>query len=213
MKKVSENLALLTRVRQATLAMVAELTQQQLDWQPGEGKWSAGEHLDHLLMAEKLYRDAIAKLIERVKTGGIAELRLSFEDLNVRPNLLPKEALPLAEIPLLVGQLFVPRAVKESLVRYRLLPAQRPDAASPDAGKEKQELLDGLRSSLEQTNHLIDENPDLDYHNMTLLHPILGRNDVPLLVKLTALHEERHQSHIADLVKAWGGRRKSKKPN
>lgn len=211
MKKISENLALLKRIRQVTLSLAAELTQQQLDWQPAEGKWSAGEHLDHLLLAERLYRDAIANLIERVKAGGVAELRLSFEDLNMRPNLLPKETLPLMEIPLMVGQLFMPRALKETMIRYRILDSERPDSARPDRGKGKDELLGELHLSLNQTKELIEANPDLDFHNMTLQHPLLGWNDVPFLVKLTALHEERHQRHIEELLAAW--RKRPKPPN
>jgi hypothetical protein len=36
---------------------------------------------------------------------------------------------------------------------------------------------------------------------MTVDHPILGDNDLPQIVKLTALHEQRHQEHIRTILK------------
>jgi hypothetical protein len=59
-----QSLDMLRLTRARTLRLCAGMTQAQSDYSPAVGKWSAGEVLDHLLLAEKLYRDIFVRLIQ-----------------------------------------------------------------------------------------------------------------------------------------------------
>jgi uncharacterized damage-inducible protein DinB len=64
-----QSLDLLRSTRAETLRLCAGVTQEQSEFMPAPEKWSVGEVLDHLLLAEKLYRDIFATLIELQKSG------------------------------------------------------------------------------------------------------------------------------------------------
>ena len=197
---VWKNLELLKQTRAKTLHMVHTLDQPQMDWEPQPGKWSAGEQLDHLLLAEKLYRGTIAELIALVKSGKPAEIRRTLADIDFRPNFIPSSALPLFEIPFTIANLFIPSGLRELMIRRPLFPAQRPEIANPVKGKPAGALLRALAESLHETVHLLESNRGMDFSRMTLEHPVLGKNDVPFLVKLIALHEQRHQEQIEAIL-------------
>lgn len=42
-------------------------------------------------------------------------------------------------------------------------------------------------------------NPDFNYEEMFIQHPLLGRYDVPGLLRFMSAHEQRHQSQIASI--------------
>lgn len=197
---VWKNLELLKQTRAKTLHMVRPLGQPQMDWEPQPGKWSAGEQLDHLLLAEKLYRGTIAELIALARSGKPPEIRRTLADIDFRPNFIPASALPLFEIPFTIANLFIPSGLRELMIRRRIFPAQRPEIANPVKGKPAAALVKALEESLHETVHLIESNRGMDFSRMTLEHPALGKNDVPFLVKLTALHEQRHQEQIEAIL-------------
>src|SRR5216684_1402639 len=70
-------------VRTRTLGLVRDLTQAEMDYAPAPEKWSVGEVLDHLLLAERFFRQAIRQLIERQKTGQTPVLRRGFAELDI----------------------------------------------------------------------------------------------------------------------------------
>jgi len=193
------DLEFLRSTRARTLAKTEGLSQAQMDYSPGSGKWSVGELLDHLQLAEKIYRNEIAQLIELEKAGRKAMLTRSFRDLNVSIAYIPKSLLPIIEIPFTLFNMFVPSAVREPMMRHRLIPAQNPDIATPRKGRPAAELRNELRSSLKETAALFEANPNLDYREMIDRHPLLGANNVLQLLRLLALHEQRHQSQISDI--------------
>ena len=84
-------------VRTATLGLADTLSEQQAAFVPAPGKWSIGEVLDHLLLAEKLYRDRFAKLIELKKAGQKAELQSDFSEIDTSVLFIPKPLLPFLE--------------------------------------------------------------------------------------------------------------------
>lgn len=186
--------------RAHTLALINGLTQARMDYAPAAGKWSAGEIADHLLLAERIYRDQIAQLIELARAGCEPVIDRTFADINVSFAFLPKSLLPFAELPLTVMNLFVPRSLRELMMRYRIVPARNPDAASPRRGRNADELRAELSASLRETETILLTAPDLDYRAMIVRHPLLGVNDVPQLLRLMALHEERHQAQIAEIL-------------
>lgn len=195
-----KNLELLKATRARTFELVKGFTQSQMDWAPRPGKWSASEQLDHLLLADSLYRTQMSELIALARAGEPPEIRRTIQDINFRPNFIPASALPLLEIPFIVANLFIPSLVRESMIRYQIFPAQRPDIAQPVMGKPKAELTGALEDSLRDTIELIQANRELPFSRMTVEHPVLGKSDLPFLVKLTALHEQRHQKQLAEIL-------------
>jgi hypothetical protein len=183
--------------RERTLAMVKALTQEQFDFVPAPNRWSIGEVLDHMLLAERLNREQIETLIELKRRGRKPELNLTFSDLNISVAGVPQTVLSLLEAPLTLMNMFVPNSLRNYLTRNRLIPFRNPDAASPRRGRPSNELCGDLITSLQETERLFQSNPQLDYDEMTVQHPLLGRYDVPGLLRFMSAHEERHQSQIA----------------
>jgi uncharacterized damage-inducible protein DinB len=195
-------LALLRDTRTRTLDAVADLTQQQSDFRPAPDRWSVGEVLDHLLIAERMYRDVIGQLIELEKAGRRPVITHSFSDVNTSIAYIPKAFLPFLEVPFTMLNLFVPSFVREAMAEFRLIPAQRPTVAEPVRGKPVGELRDALRQSFEQTATLLRANPRLDYARMRYRHPLLGDNNVMQVLRIVTMHERRHQSQIREILRA-----------
>jgi len=193
-------LDLFRSTRARTWALVEGLSPAQMDYSPAPGQWSVGELVDHILLAEKLNRGEIAQLIELKKAGQKPVLKRTFADVNVSIGYIPKSLLPYLEIPFTLLNIFVPSSVRELMTRYRLVPAQNPDVGAPRQGRPADELRDELRASLKETEALFEANPDLDYNQMIHRHPLTGANTVPQLLRFTALHEQRHQSQISDVL-------------
>jgi hypothetical protein len=187
-------------IRARTLALVQGLSQAQMDAAPAPGTWSIGEVVDHLILSVEIIREDIAALIERTKAGQPPLLYRSAAEFNITPFFLPKCLLPWLEVPFNFLNMVVPDRVREVFVRYRLIPARAADTATPRRGRSVAELHDGLRSSLEALEALLAANPNLDYDMMMHQHPLLGTQNVPHLLYIMGLHEERHQAHMSDLL-------------
>jgi uncharacterized damage-inducible protein DinB len=190
------SLEMFRSARSRTIALVDQLSQEQLDFTSATGKWSTGEVLDHLLLAEKVNRDQIVELIELKKSQQTPFVRRSFADVNVSVAYIPKSVLPVLEIPFTMLNTFVPTSAREFITRHRLIPAQTPDIATPRKGRLAAELREELADSFKKTETLFKDNPDLDYCEMQVQHPLMGTNNVPELLRFMALHEQRHQSQI-----------------
>src|SRR5262245_61677935 len=93
--------------RGGTLRLCYGIRQEQSEFAPGQGKWSAGEVLDHLLLAENYYRGVFAKLIELEKSGANAVVNAGFDQVNTSIAFIPKSLLPLLEIPFTIFNMFV----------------------------------------------------------------------------------------------------------
>jgi hypothetical protein len=195
-----ESLEMFRATRSRTIELMNDLSQTQLDFTPETGKWSVGEVLDHLLLAESLNRGQIAELIDLKKAGRNPFVRRTFSDVNVSVAYIPKSLLPALEVPFTLLNAFIPASVRQCMTRNRLIPAQAPDIATPRKGRPTAELRENLTSSFKETESLFNANPDLDYLEMSVQHPLLGRNDVPGLLRFTAAHEQRHQSQIKDIM-------------
>ena len=195
-------LELFRTVRTTTLGFANALTEEQAAFVPAPGKWSIGEVLDHILLAELLYRDRFMKLIEMKKSGQKPELRSDFTEINTSVMFIPKPMLPLLETPFKMMNLFVPTAVREAMTRYRVLPAQAPSIAIPRKGRSVTRLTDELLTSMEQTENLFQNNPELDYREMMLSHPLMGNNNVLQLLRIMSMHEQRHQEQMRSVQRS-----------
>ncbi len=159
-----------------------------------------GEVLDHLLLGEALNRRNIAELIDLAKSGCRPYLKRTFADMNASIAYIPKAMLHFLEVPFRLWSMVVPRSVREFLIRNRLVPAQSPDVGIPRKGRSLDELRQELRTARQETEALFAANPTLDYHAMMHQHPLLGVNNVLQLLRIVALHEQRHQSQITDIL-------------
>jgi uncharacterized damage-inducible protein DinB len=195
-----DGLEMFRSTRSRTLALTANLTQAQMDYAPASGRWSVGEVLDHLLLGEKLNRGYIAEVIEMKKAGRRPVLRLSFADVNVSLGYIPKSLLPFVEVPFTLLNLFLPASVRDFMTLNRLIPAQNADQTAPRRGRSADELRQELISSLRETEALLEANSHLDYREMLVQHPLMGANDIPGLLRFLALHEQRHQAQINDVL-------------
>lgn len=182
--------------------MVQGLSQSQIDFEPAPGKWSVGEVLDHLILGQRLNQCYIAELIGMKKAGHRPVLRLSFEDVDVSIGYVPKSILPALEVPFNVLNMFLPNIARDFMTRHRLVPAQNPELTTPRRSRPVDELRNDLVSSLKETEVLLESNAHLDYSEMLIQHPLLGNNNVPGLLRFLALHEQRHQSQINDILRS-----------
>jgi uncharacterized damage-inducible protein DinB len=195
-----ESLEMFRSTRSRTMALAKQLSQEQLDFTSATGKWSPGEVLDHLLRAERVNRDQIAELIELKKLQQKPFVRRTFADVNVSVAYIPKSLLPILEVPFTLLNTLVPVGFREFITRNRLIPAQSPDIAIPRRGRSAADLREELASSFAKTENLFNANPDLDYGEMSIQHPLMGTNSVPELLRFMALHEQRHQSQINHIM-------------
>lgn len=197
-------LAALRGTRRRTLAMVEDLSDERLARRPAAERWSVGEVLDHLVLAEAVYREDIERLIALESAGKRPFIRRTFRELDVSVLFIPRQALPLLEIPFSLFGAFVPRGVREALARARWLPVQNPTAAEPRPDRPGAELRRDLEASFAETERVFAQAGDLRWNRMSISHPLLGTNDVPALLRLMDRHEQRHQDQIRDILAAGG---------
>jgi hypothetical protein len=201
---IETELGAFSRCRARTLAVTAPLIQRQMDYVPQSGKWSVGEVLHHLFLTERTYRGDLARLIELKKSGKESVLKRSFSEIDVTFLFLPKFVLRWGEIPMGIFSSLMPGAIRDFMIRNRLIPFQNPSIATPRKGIGVDELRGMLRTSIAETESLIRSNIGLDFNSMVHKHPILGVNTATELVRIQESHEERHQSQINEIMSHRG---------
>lgn len=195
----------LRRVRTATLALVRGVPQERLDRRPAPDRWSPGEILDHLILADRLYRRDLEHLFELARAGERPVVRRGFDDFNPSVLFFPKALLPLLEPPLALLNAILPDAFRDAIGRARWIPAQNPDAAEPRRGRPGRHLQRELEESLAATETLFQGSDALDLAAMEHYHPLLGRRDLDGLLRFIADHEERHQAQLREALGSDGG--------
>ena len=193
---VGESLKSLEAARSRSVSLAAPLSQAQLDFAPRAGRWSIGEVLDHLMLAEEMYRGEIAQLVQLARAGRRPYLRRTFDDFNVSPLFLPDAVLSWLDTPLTIMNHFVPDAVRDLVTEFPIVPTRNSDRATPRPRRGATELRTGLLSSLAETRALITTNADLDFSTMVSEHPLTGPSDVPQILSFLARHEQRHRVQI-----------------
>lgn len=201
-----QNLELLRATRAETLRLSSGVGQKQSELAPAAGKWSLGEVLDHLLLAEQYYRGVFVKLVGMAKSGARPIVNSSFAEVNTSIGYIPKAVLPMMEVPFTLFNKFVPSAVREAVIGLRLLPVQNPDMAEPRKGKPIDELRSALESSYGETAALFHDNPQAAYREMRYQHPLMGDNNALQLLRIVALHERRHQAQIEEILRKCSAR-------
>jgi len=78
----NQDLEMFRLTRAETLRVSAGITQAQSEFAPAPGKWSVGEVLDHLLLAENFYRRIFVRLVELQKSGARPVIRSSGSSIQ-----------------------------------------------------------------------------------------------------------------------------------
>lgn len=199
-----ESLDELRKGREDTLALVADLGQQQLDTVPGPGRWSLGEILDHLVRADEMLTKEIRVLEEKSRRGDRPFVYRSLRDVGAPFGWLP---LPL-RLPLeagLVGwNMAVPPVVREWIMGQRQLRVKASEVLRPEAGRPAKTLCADLRLGVSEIERLVEQPaPDgAGLDGVVYYSPIAGFNGVDGLIRLIARHERRHQEQIREVMAA-----------
>ena len=193
-------LAKLRSIREQTIHLIENLDQPASDRIPSPGKWSISEILDHLILTDAFYQKDVSKLVGLGKTNQSAVLRRTFSEFNASPRFFPKPLMILTTPFLSFAGCFVPRFLRETMMRNAILPFQNPDVVKPRKGRKLDSLKVDLREYLHSIETILNENPDLNYNELFHYHPILGKNTIPQLLKLMARHEQRHQDQIQRIL-------------
>jgi hypothetical protein len=184
------------------LRLAGQLTQSESDSRSAADKWSPGEILDHLILSEGVYRKVFRELIDLDATGKRPVVYRGFTEMDTSIFGIPSEFLPLLSVPFAMFNLFVPAAVRETFMKYRIARTKNPKVATPAGRRPVAELVVGLEASLAETTALFEAYPGASYARMRFSHPLLGINDMGQLFRLLSLHEQRHQAQFRETVAA-----------
>jgi len=195
-REFSAALAKYSAARDCTVALIADLTQEQSDFFPGPGVWSIGQNVEHLLLTERLYCTQFRNLIALARKGGDTNLALTFEHIDTSLAFIPRDIMPLFSVPLNIFNAFVPRALRETMFRVPLIAATNPTSSEPAPWKTVVDLRARSISSLAGTEKIFEDELPPNLKEMTLSHPLLGTNTVVEIFGIITAHEERHHGQI-----------------
>lgn len=183
-------------IRQRTLEMVVHLDEAQFSQIPPEEEWSPGQVIDHLIKSDRMYLEEIEKLVDLQKAGKSPRITVSLSEMKFPIPFLPRFFLPLADIPVSIFNFFLPNAARQMILSNPLIPAQTAPILEPTRGREKGELLDEFKASLETIESLFRDHPEIDFSRLRYYHPLFGYNNVFDILGLLSSHERRHQQQL-----------------
>jgi len=163
--------------RQEIAGLVEMLADAQLWWRPGEGRWSIGEHVDHLPRAAAAYHTAIDAAIERARAAGwlaAGPYRHGWIGTWFRRSMEPPVR-----------------------VRVRTLPSLEPVAARPKAA-----LLEDYLRAHREFDALLLRADGVDLARARLRSPLLKllRLSVGQALAVLLAHERRHAWHMRKVL-------------
>ena len=191
-------------VRGATMRMVAGLTSDQASFTPGAGGWSVAQNLDHLLLTEALYRGQIRKLLDLAREGKKTNIDVSLGEVDLSLPFVPKMMMPLMAVPLTMMNMFVPSALRETVLRFPIMKAKNPRISEPAKGKPIADLREQLQAAMEETEAMLSGELPANAWTVTVSHPVFGRNTIANVLGLMSAHEERHGIQMSNLMRQRG---------
>lgn len=189
--------------RRRTLATVEGLSQEQLDFSPGRGKWSLSEVLDHLTRVDRIFRRDLDELVARRRKRRRVFLMRGLKDFDVKVPGVPKSFLPLLDLPVAAFGAFVPRQLRQGVARSRLVPARSPEVIAPRKGRQGDDLRAELSGMLEFTHRLFADRA-IRFGELYYYNPLTGFTSALGILSFAASHETRHQEQMADVLAAAG---------
>lgn len=199
---IEQRLRAFESTRCITVASLAPLRQEQMDFSAARGRWSLGEIADHLLRAEQLYRGAIERLIGLARQGQAPYVIYTFADIDVRPFGLPVSVLSRLEGPFGAISRNLPDPVRSFLTLNPIVPTRNPQIATPGLRRAVGDLVAELRQSIGATRSVLESNADLDLDAMKVEHPMTGVTNVSDILLFLERHERRHQQQMEGVRRA-----------
>jgi hypothetical protein len=184
-------------VREQTLAILGEVSNEQASWSPGKGVWSIAQIADHLLRSEEMYLEQFRRLIQMANEGRGTTIEISLTEVDVAFAAIPREVIPLLEFPMRMFNIFVPHVVRETMVRYPLIAALNPRGSQPREGLIVAKLREDLAVALVETESFFQSPMPPNIHELTINHPIMGNNTIPQLFGIVIAHEQRHHEQMS----------------
>jgi hypothetical protein len=154
-------------IRADLVAAVARLNDKQLAHEPAPGKWSIGEILDHLCLAERSMTRTISRLLQQAAGLGLIGPAWSAE--------APGHAIDLA-------------------VYQR--PAIAPDGVLPLPGRPLAGLLDALEESRARLLEVCARADGRVVGNFRLTHFQLGELNFYQWLTVVGVHEAKHLAQV-----------------
>ena len=156
--------------REALLAEVRGLSEAQLAFQPAEGKWSIGEILDHLCLAERSIARVASRILQQAAGRGLIGEPGSME----------------------------PRTSAIDLAIYNQAVAA-PESVRPSSGQPLARLLSSLEESRERLLEVSSRVDGRVVGNITIRHFQLGELHFYQWLALEAAHESKHLAQIRQI--------------
>jgi len=191
----------LQAVRLGTLSLIAPLDQKQLDYAPAQGKWSIGEIVDHLLLAQQFERGIIEELILLSRSGKKPFVNRTFLEFELRPAFVPRRVILPLDPLLSFFSAQVPQSIRKWVMTRGPVPFRGPAQAAPRHGLPGDDLRKRLLTSHESIASLYETNADLDFHTLVAHHSMLGSMDMIEMLRIMAYHETRHQKQISRIIR------------
>ncbi len=158
------------RARQALLDEVGELSEAQLVFQPAPGRWSIGEILDHLALAEQSIARVVSKILQQAAGRG-----LIAEPGNMDP---PDSRIDLAVYNQLVAA---------------------PESVRPAPERPLARLLGDLQESRQRLLEVTRRADGRVVGGVTIRHFQLGELHFYQWVALEAAHETKHLAQVRQI--------------
>ena len=153
--------------RGALLGEVRGLSETQLAFQPAPGRWSIGEILDHLCLAERSITRVVSKILQQAAGRGLIG----------EP-----------------GSMDVP-PYRIDLATYNR-PAAAPESVRPSPEQPLDRLLSGLQESRERLLEVTGRVDGRVVGNVTIRHFQLGELHFYQWLALEGAHEAKHLAQI-----------------
>jgi hypothetical protein len=154
-------------VREALRREIQGLSGEQLLFQPAPGKWSIGEILDHLHLAERSITRVLSKLLQQAAGRGLIGEPGSMDSLPCQLDL----------------------------VTYSQ-PADAPESVRPSPGRPLPQLLASLEESRGRLLEVASRADGRVVGNVTIRHFQLGELHFYQWLALEAAHETKHLAQI-----------------
>lgn len=161
-------------------ALVAGLSDEQLNWQPGGGTgWSVGQCLDHLTHANSVYASALQEAVRRT-----------------RPDSAPRKG-PIS--PGWFGRWFI-REMEPPPRRKMTAPKK----AKPSPRLRSAEVLKAFVAAHDRVRALIEESRELDLNRIRFKNPFIGaiRFTVGTGFLVIGAHDRRHLLQASKVMEA-----------
>jgi hypothetical protein len=157
-------------VREALCQEVHGLSEEELTFQPGPGKWSIGEILDHLHLAERSFTRVLSKILQQAAGRG------------------------------LIGEpgSMVPPPHQLDLGIYNQ-PAQAPESLRPSPQRPLPQLLSSLEESRDRLLEVARRANGRVVGGVAIRHFQLGELHFYQWLLLEAAHESKHLAQIRQI--------------